>query len=110
MIACFDPFHVKGKPEKYGERYEIPYGRMIAVGFRCRTCGVQTMTVSELVTEPRPCPKCGEIFDADVEVDGDLCGTCWVESMLAVHERRVRYAERRPHLRRLHAAYRRKSA
>lgn len=46
MIDCADPFHTDDAPDAasvHGETYEIEAGGFIAEGYRCRSCGFETM-------------------------------------------------------------------
>lgn len=109
MIACPDRFH-QGRVDRYGERYELAWDGMVMVGWRCRTCGFETMQLVPLTTEPKPCPVCGEIFDSDVSVVNEKCPSCFAESLIAFLGPMVERDARRAHIRRMRQAYRRKSA
>ena len=79
---CPDSFH---DGEHDGEEYVFtdPDSRWQGTGFRCSTCGFQTVTTETFVPEYRPCPACGKVFDAMPDVPGEVCQECFEAGLAA---------------------------
>ena len=75
MSDCPDPFH---QGDSDGEEYVVPtQGAWAMTGFRCPTCGFQTVTTETYVPGVKPCPKCGKDFEGMSDVLDELCDDCF---------------------------------
>ncbi len=78
---CPDPWH--RDPAAPHETYVINTGRVSSEGYRCLTCGMQTVTVEPYTPVSKQCPQCGATFEGMADVPSEICDTCFATNIEA---------------------------
>lgn len=52
-------------------------GKWQMIGYRCKTCGFQTVTTETYIPVEKVCPRCDKSFEGQPDMPGEYCGDCF---------------------------------
>jgi DNA-directed RNA polymerase subunit RPC12/RpoP len=76
--ACIHPFH-DDPPQ--GEHYQVGTEGMAATGYRCPTCGFETVRIFECTPATKTCAGCGAAFTGAAEIGDERCDDCFAAEL-----------------------------